>query len=813
MTASSFDDWVARARAVRIEDELRRRGIALQGNGAERVRACPRCGGFDRYGVNIKKQLWNCRGCEVGGDVIKLLMHLDGVNFVAACTTLTGESPPEPNSGKAWTFISEHVYQTAAGEPFLRVRRYLDENGKKQYPQAHWDGREWVKGKPHGAKLPYRLPQLIAAPLTATIYFCEGEKNVDALARLNFVATTASEGARAKWDPALTTHFKDRHVVVLPDADEPGRKHGQKVATAINGIAASVKVLDLYSDRDDGSDVSDWIAEDDTAGVKLAKRAKDVPLWELNADEGNSHTGSSDDILIAELAALPQLDYAKRRKDAAKRFGITVGELDKIVAGTRGEIPATTPERWRVEPWDAPVDTAELLTALLDTFNRYVILPLHGAIAMALWTMHVWTLDAAYFSPFLMFTSPEMRCGKSTALKLLYRTGPRAVFTSNISPAAIYRYVDASQPTLLIDEAETFVTGNEEVRGILNSGHSRDTAVVIRLVGDNHEPKEFSTWSAKAIASIGKLAGTLRDRSIILPMKRKKSGERVSKLRGRDTEEFLELRRKAKRWADDNVEALREAHPSIPEGLNDRATDNWELLFAIADLAGRQWSTAARTAALQLSADSEAEAPSVRLSLLADIRDVFDEIASDRLPSETLVAELTKEADGPWIAHGRGSKPITQRQVATLLSDFMTSSGAKIKPRNLRTDDKVKRGYYRDDFADAFERYLSSVSTIPPVQVATTLHANDLSDLDKKTSATSDFAVADDVDPNPLKPNVCSGVADQSPLLGEGEDRTCAQCGGQVDGNERRCWIDGRSVWLHPECDRFYLKAQDDLQC
>ncbi len=76
MTASSPDDWVPRARAVRIEDEIRRRGIALKGNGSERVGPCPKCGGVDRFGVNIRKQLWNCRGCGVGGDVIKLVEHL-----------------------------------------------------------------------------------------------------------------------------------------------------------------------------------------------------------------------------------------------------------------------------------------------------------------------------------------------------------------------------------------------------------------------------------------------------------------------------------------------------------------------------------------------------------------------------------------------------------------------------------------------------------------------------------------------------------------------------------------------------------------
>src|SRR5262249_7243843 len=154
-------------------------------------------------------------------------------------------------NGKTWTFISEHIYRIETGEPYLRVRKYRDEKNKKQYPQAHWHDGQWVKGKPPGAKIPYWLPELIAAAPTTQIFFTEGEKDADALAALGFVATTASEGAAAEWDDALTRYFKDRHVVILPHADVPGRKHAQKVAKAINGVAASVRVLDLYPDRQD----------------------------------------------------------------------------------------------------------------------------------------------------------------------------------------------------------------------------------------------------------------------------------------------------------------------------------------------------------------------------------------------------------------------------------------------------------------------------------------------------------------------------------------------------------------------------------
>ena len=127
-------------------------------------------------------------------------------------------------------------------------------------------GRHQVgEGQPKGSKVPYRLPELLAAPLTTTVYFCEGEQDADALAAQGFVATTASEGAAAKWDDALTPYFRDRQVVIVVDSDKTGRKHGQKVAKALAGVAASVKLVDLYPDRDDGSDVSNFLETDKVA--------------------------------------------------------------------------------------------------------------------------------------------------------------------------------------------------------------------------------------------------------------------------------------------------------------------------------------------------------------------------------------------------------------------------------------------------------------------------------------------------------------------------------------------------------------------
>lgn len=91
-TSQAFDEWVEEARKVSILDELGRRGIRLKGT-VEREGPCPACGGTDRFSINTRKNVFNCRGAG-GGDVIAMVEHLDSCEFLAACETLTGRPPP-----------------------------------------------------------------------------------------------------------------------------------------------------------------------------------------------------------------------------------------------------------------------------------------------------------------------------------------------------------------------------------------------------------------------------------------------------------------------------------------------------------------------------------------------------------------------------------------------------------------------------------------------------------------------------------------------------------------------------------------------
>jgi len=112
-------------------------------------------------------------------------------------------------------------------------------------------------------------------------------------------------------------------------------------------------------------------------------------------------------------------------------------------------------------------------------------------------------------------------------------------------------------PTLLIDEADSFLKDNEELRGAINSDHTRQSAYVIRCVGDDHEPCQFSTWGAKAISGIGQLADTLMDRSVVLTLRRKLPTESVQRLRHADQSLFCVLASKLARFSSDA------SHPAL----------------------------------------------------------------------------------------------------------------------------------------------------------------------------------------------------------------------------------------------------------
>lgn len=414
------------------------------------------------------------------------------------------------------------------------------------------------------------------------------------------------------------------------------------------------------------------------------------------------------DAEIGRMAEISPSEYQVTRQDAAKRLGVSLEYLDKTVqnlrkvVGLRNGGGALPPE---AATWTEPVHGAALLDALCTIVRKHVALPKGADIAVALWVLHAWAFEASFITPRLVIKSPEKRCGKTALLRMISVLVPRKLMAADITASAMFRTIEHSRPTLLIDEGDIGLKGNEALRSVINSGHGKD-GVVYRT--ENDEPKQFSTWTPVAIALIGDAADTIEDRAVPIRMRRRRKDEQIERLRADRPEMFEHLRSKARRWAADNVPVLAELDPEVPDCLNDRAADNWRPLLAIADLAGGEWPQLAREAAVFLSMDADEEDSSAKAMLLSDIRAVFSDRDDTRLDDEWrgrilshhLCAMLIKLEDRPWADWRRG-KPITPRDLASLLK------GYEIRPKDVKsTYGSVRKGYDLEDFRDAFDRYL-----------------------------------------------------------------------------------------------------------
>jgi hypothetical protein len=496
-----------------------------------------------------------------------------------------------------------------------------------------------------------------------------------------------------------------------------------------------------------------------------AFRAKNVVIFPDNDPPGRDHALKvaamlgrlAKSVRIVELPDLPEkgdlYDYIERG-----------GTLEGLLA----QLHSTT--EWKAEEMDVP----ELLDSVAAYVRRFVSLSEAQKIVATLWVIHTHVLCAADTTPYLAITSAEKQSGKTRLLEVLETLVAKPWLTGRVTSAVLVRKIDAEQPTLLLDESDAAFGGEKEyaetLRGVLNTGYRRG-GVSSCCIGKGSETsfKDFSTFSAKAIAGIGKLPDTIADRSIPIRLKRAARGEDgVLKFRRREVEaEAAKLRKRIESWAVELIQEVSNARPQMPEELSDRQQDAAESLVAIADLAGGRWPHAARTALLCLCVDAQQEDGSLGYNLLSDIRLVFDDKLTDRMSSAEVASALAGLETSPWGEWNHG-KPISQAKIARLLRPF------EIIPHNVRIGEKVLKGYERQDFEDAWKRYLRpaawSSSAAPGPQSATPLQGN----TDAGSSVFSRRYTASDVaSPNYAKSNenaACSDVAPSHVLAGVEED-------------------------------------------
>jgi hypothetical protein len=243
-----------------------------------------------------------CHACKAKGSLRELAQHLgidldgDAREPVATWSyyAADGSGPCyqkcrfETPSGKSYA-----LRRAAPGDWQQCVRRT---ECQRQRSDCR-DGWIWsLKEKPCSpaiAPLLYNLPLLTSLP-DAPVYVAEGEKCCDALGALDLVAVCNPYGA-GEWRPEYSEALRGRQLVILPDADRPGRDHGRVAAESLRGKATSIKIADLYPDRTDGSDIADWIAErraagqsDDAIRAELEGLISQVAEWRPRPDRAST---------------------------------------------------------------------------------------------------------------------------------------------------------------------------------------------------------------------------------------------------------------------------------------------------------------------------------------------------------------------------------------------------------------------------------------------------------------------------------------------------------------------------------------------
>lgn len=535
------------------------------------------------------------------------------------------------------------------GQLRFQVVRRADKTFTQRRPDGHGG---WIWNMQGVERCLYHHDDVVASD--GPVYIVEGEKDADRLRSLGFNATTVAGGAKAAWLASYTETIVStgQDVVILHDHDQSGRDCAADRAAALHAAGCTIKIpnlSDVWPEMPEHADISDWLDFGFTGDDLLDFVAVDTPVWSPEPEP-----------------------------------------VSETIAG-------------------------HVVLAQVETFlARFVSYPSdHARIAHTLWIAHTHLMDAWESTPRLAFLSPEPSSGKTRALEITELLVPNPVEAVNVTPAYLFRKVghEDGRPTVLYDEIDTVfgpkAKDNEEIRGLLNAGH-RMGAVAGRCVvkGKVIETEEIPAYCAVALAGLGEIPETILSRSVVVRMQRRAAGEHVEGYRRRvHTPEGHAIRDHLATWAKSVQQAVTDAWPAMPNGVEDRDADMWEPLLAVADAADGDWSSQARVAAVALVADSKAGTPSLGIKLLSDIRPLYSQTYV--MSTEDILNGLHAMPEAPW--GDLKGKPLDARGLARMLGKY------KLKSKNVRIRDSVVKGYERGDFEDAWSRYLGP----PPDESAT----------------------------------------------------------------------------------------------
>jgi len=259
MTASRLD-----ATAIKDQARWKWRGILTDLGTtlpatAKQHGPCPTCGGTDRFRFDDQdgNGTWFCNQCmPQAGDGFTLVQNVRGCDFPHALQLVADALGCQPSHGDKLRKIgAEYNYADTNGGLLFQVVRFIPKDFRQRRPDGHGG---WIWNLTGIEPVLYRLPEAHKADLVLIV---EGEKDVETAYRLGFPdgwGATCNPMGAGKWRESYSDALQGKHVVILPDADEPGEKHAVQVAQSLQGKAATVLRLTL---PDGVKDLSVWAVD------------------------------------------------------------------------------------------------------------------------------------------------------------------------------------------------------------------------------------------------------------------------------------------------------------------------------------------------------------------------------------------------------------------------------------------------------------------------------------------------------------------------------------------------------------------------
>src|SRR5271157_239466 len=224
--------------------------------------------------VYAGKGLFNCHACGAKGNIFEFHKKKYRLTFEEALRDLQKRGVVSMPSRISKTYD----YRDKSGKLLFQVVRYEPKSFSLRRP----DGKDgWINDIESVKLVPYHLPEIAK---TNKVYVVEGEKDADRLGRFGLVATCNPMGA-GKWRPEYNKYFSGKAVRIIPDNDAAGRQHALSVARSLNGVASSIKIVELPG-LEEKEDISDWFEKGGTK-AKLLKIVRRASLRSAENDENH----------------------------------------------------------------------------------------------------------------------------------------------------------------------------------------------------------------------------------------------------------------------------------------------------------------------------------------------------------------------------------------------------------------------------------------------------------------------------------------------------------------------------------------------